>query len=184
MSEEYSDYSKLCPEGGDPEEFNRVAIALVEEIKEMPAPTDREQGVATAINLELDAVRKALRGLSHEVRDLVTNRELNLIAERRRNAGEGLFEAHNNVEMASIVFGNTGILEQFEGLVEEDFAGKKEDRRKIGITKFAAFLWENHGGKITQTENNTGFLAFLESLLGDAELKAGARTLTVNHLKQ
>lgn len=170
MTEEY-DYRDLCPDGGDPEDFNILASTIVAAVKDMPAPETICQGYAKKVNRQLTPLKNALRKLPPDARRVIKDRELDKIIERRLESGDNLLKAMNNYETAPIIFGNNSILDQLELLVEEDYVGTKLDKRLPAITITASSIWKKHGGTVTSTENTTGFVAFLERLLDDAGLR-------------
>lgn len=183
MTEEVEyNYRDLCPDGGDKEDFNNGAITLVKNVKETLIPEIKpDKGYKDQINRNIDSVRNALLKLSDQSREIIRRREINEEVERRIEKRESMESALYNAEKSFI--GRESILDKFEKLIEEDYRGKKENIRLAKTTVIAGVLWQTYGGKITSTQNITGFVAFLERLLCDIGLDADPRTLIDKYLK-
>src|SRR5690606_21716406 len=120
---------------------------------------------------QLESLRKYLRNLSPEIREIIRYRELDLIVKPRTDAGEKLLPVIHSLDTIQILDEKSGTLALLENLIEGDYSGKKKDNRLRVITLYAGMIWEKYGGKITLTENTTGFVAFLERLLIDTGLR-------------
>ncbi len=178
-----SNYRDLCPDG-DAEAFHIIAKALAATVKDMEPPRSSDgQGLKKAIDRELKSIRAALSGLSDETVNLIKDREIAENIERLMGEGRGYKSAFLGRENAGIVFGEESALDQLKALVAENFTGRKADNRRPAITISASSLWIKHGGKVTTTENQTGFVAFLELLIKDAELGFDPIGLIKKHLR-
>lgn len=160
MTKEYN-YRDLCPEGGDPEEFNRIICntiknwpRLTKSPKSWPAPAE--------VNAELKKLRKAIKNLSDYTREHIIFREFinyDFLSPEWRAIENG----NSSLQiLEKTLVGDYERLERADG----------EERRKIKT--WTLTWWDKFGGiKLNKKTckvypvNKESFLLFLERFIED-----------------
>lgn len=160
MSEEY-DYRDLCPEGGDPEKFNRIICKL---IKRWPQITKEPHTwpAPEKVREEIKKLRSAIKNLSKYTREHLIFRE-QLTYEFLGPEWRAIENGKSSLE---------ALERSLEGDYERSDRADGEERRKIRTwtvtwwSDAGGMKWDEKAGK-SYPINKKAFLLFLERFIED-----------------
>lgn len=194
--EDYYDYRDLYP-GGDAHNFwveSYLLIIKIENISKIMASIEKRrvrpdyaQGMSSRINRQIDQLRALLDKLDPETVAHLVKLEEEFLVEGRfvpeYSKTAQPTDSELNRQRGMILLGFDNSLRRLRMLVEERFRGRREDRRYPALAHGAQEIWERYGGRVTETEGERTFLAYLEALIEDLKLSVSPRTLIQKYLR-
>ena len=185
--DDYNDYRLFAP-NGDQGRFHYQTIIAIKRVEALSPPDDYDQGVGSLVESDLKRLRILLNGLYPETVEHLAKTEAAYLADGRFSPEglkpEPITAEELNFQRLLLVLGMDGSIHRLRMLAHEPFLGRKTDKRHEALALEARLIWEDvHGGKITETEGDRTFVAYLAALIKDSGLSVSPRTLIQKYLR-
>ncbi len=158
--EMFEKYVLLCPDKNC-DIFSSEAMAIVAFDDQL---ADALTVSKTTTNNELDRLRKAFLNLTPATKAIIKLRTAGIsddMLEKASYDNSAYSMVHEIITQKDTVFS------RFAQSITHNTSLKKNDVLRAYLYRMASHLWERHGGSVTSTENDTGFVAFLDMIIDD-----------------